>query len=122
MNQAEKLGMTSERYVFLQRAANALPQDFMKTDMHLRNTELKIYSIIYNYAINGESYDDGLKPLAQLLCVAYSSVRRTVTSLINKGYVTKSVGTGKYNEYNVNISALPHIPMFRLVHKLNEES
>ena len=94
---------------------------FMRQRMGLEKTELLVYALVYSYFRNGESLTGTLDYIAEWVGSGKTAVTTALTSLVSKGYITKTPRCSRglhYVEYNVNPDALPdsseHTAMLKL--------
>ncbi len=67
-------------------------QGWMLTDLNLKGNELLIYAIIYGFSqAENQAFSGSLQYLADWTNIAKESVCRVVKSLVEKGYIIKSV-------------------------------
>lgn len=85
-------------------------QGWMITRLGLKGNELMIYAVIYGFTQNGESeFIGSMKYLADWTNSTIESVRKCINSLINKGYIVKSLDGSGVNAYKAVLSAIyPH--------------
>lgn len=85
-------------------------QGWMITRLGLKGNELMIYAVIYGFTQNGEAeFVGSMKYLADWTNSTIESVRKCINSLINKGYIVKSLDGSGVNAYNAVLSAIyPH--------------
>ena len=75
-------------------------QGWMVSDLRLSGTELLVYAIIYGFSQDGtSSYEGTWTYLEEWTNASRSTVYRTLKSLIDKGYVTKTERSAGYTEY-----------------------
>lgn len=75
-------------------------QGWMVTDLHLSGTELLVYAIIYGFSQDDTSSFEGTwSYLEEWTNASRSTIYRTLKSLTDKGYVTKTERSAGYTEY-----------------------
>lgn len=86
-------------------------QGWMIARLGLKGNELMIYAVIYGFTQNGESeFIGSMKYLADWTNSTIESVRKCINSLINKGYIVKSLDGSGVNAYKAVLSAIyPHV-------------
>lgn len=86
-------------------------QGWMITRLGLKGNELMIYAVIYGFTQNGETeFVGSMKYLADWTNSTIESVRKCINSLINKGYIVKSLDGSGVNAYKAVLSAIyPHV-------------
>lgn len=100
------------------RAASSVIRDsnyvvirgWMLTRLGLKGNELMIYAVIYGFTQNGETeFVGSMKYLADWTNSTIESVRKCIKSLIDKGYIIKSLDGSGVNAYKAVLSAVyPH--------------
>jgi predicted transcriptional regulator len=83
---------------------------FMRSKLGLEKTELLVYALIYSYFRNCESLSGSREYIAEWVGSGRTAVDRAISSLVEKGYITKEPRCYRglhYIEYNVNVDALP---------------
>lgn len=85
-------------------------QGWMITRLGLKGNELMIYAVIYGFTQNGEAeFIGSMKYLADWTNSTVESVRKCIKSLIDKGYIIKSLDGSGVNAYKAVLSAVyPH--------------
>lgn len=85
-------------------------QGWMLTRLGLKGNELLIYAVIYGFTQNGETeFVGSMKYLADWTNSTIESVRKCIKSLIDKGYIIKSLDGSGVNAYKAVLSAIyPH--------------
>ena len=84
---------------------------FMRKRLHLEKTELIVYAIIYGYSRSGKSFTGRIRYLCDWSGSGRSAVKLALASLVNKGYITKTVktvGHRAYTEYTAQIASEPN--------------
>ena len=86
-------------------------QGWMLTRLGLKGNELMIYAVIYGFTQNGETeFVGSMKYLADWTNSTVESVRKCIKSLIDKGYIIKSLDGSGVNAYKAVLSAVyPHV-------------
>ena len=86
-------------------------QGWMLTRLGLKGNELMIYAVIYGFTQNGETeFVGSMKYLADWTNSTVESVRKCIKSLIDKGYIIKSLDGSGVNAYKAVLSAIyPHV-------------
>ena len=86
-------------------------QGWMITRLGLKGNELMIYAVIYGFTQNGEAeFIGSMKYLADWTNSTIESVRKCINSLINKGYIVKSLDGSGVNAYKAVLSVIyPHV-------------
>ena len=83
---------------------------FMRSQLGLEKTELLVYALVYSYFRNCESLCGSRDYIAEWVGSGRTAVDRAISSLIDKGYITKEPRCYRglhYIEYNINVDALP---------------
>ena len=79
-------------------------QGFMITDLELKGNELLIYAIIYGFSqAENQTFNGSLQYLADWLNGTRQGVQKSLKSLIEKGYITKTdkiINGIKFCEYS----------------------
>lgn len=85
-------------------------QGWMITRLGLKGNELLIYAVIYGFTQNGEiEFVGSMKYLADWTNSTVESVRKCIKSLIDKGYIIKTLDGSGVNAYKAVLSAIyPH--------------
>lgn len=85
-------------------------QGWMITRLGLKGNELMIYAVIYGFTQNGEAeFIGSMKYLADWTNSTVESVRKCIKSLIDKGYIVKTLDGSGVNAYKAVLSATyPH--------------
>lgn len=85
-------------------------QGWMLTRLGLKGNELMIYAVIYGFTQNGETeFVGSMKYLADWTNSTVESVRKCIKSLIDKGYIIKTLDGSGVNAYKAVLSAIyPH--------------
>lgn len=85
-------------------------QGWMITRLGLKGNELMIYAVIYGFTQNGETeFVGSMKYLADWTNSTVESVRKCIKSLIDKGYIVKTLDGSGVNAYKAVLSAVyPH--------------
>lgn len=85
-------------------------QGWMITRLGLKGNELLIYAVIYGFTQNGEiEFVGSMKYLADWTNSTVESVRKCIESLIDKGYIIKTLDGSGVNAYKAVLSAIyPH--------------
>lgn len=85
-------------------------QGWMLTRLGLKGNELMIYAVIYGFTQNGETeFIGSMKYLADWTNSTVESVRKCIKSLIDKGYIVKTLDCSGVNAYKAVLSAIyPH--------------
>lgn len=86
-------------------------QGWMLTRLGLKGNELLIYAVIYGFTQNGETeFVGSMKYLADWTNSTVESVRKCIKSLIDKGYIIKTLDGSGINAYKAVLSAIyPHV-------------
>ena len=86
-------------------------QGWMLTRLGLKGNELMIYAVIYGFTQNGETeFVGSMKYLADWTNSTVESVRKCIKSLIDKGYIVKTLDGSGVNAYKAVLSAIyPHV-------------
>lgn len=86
-------------------------QGWMITRLGLKGNELLIYAVIYGFTQNGEiEFVGSMKYLADWTNSTVESVRKCIKSLIDKGYIVKTLDGSGVNAYKAVLSAIyPHV-------------
>ena len=86
-------------------------QGWMITRLGLKGNELMIYAVIYGFSQNGETeFVGSMKYLADWTNSTVESVRKCIKSLIDKGYIVKTLDGSGVNAYKAVLSAIyPHV-------------
>ena len=86
-------------------------QGWMLTRLGLKGNELMIYAVIYGFTQNGETeFVGSMKYLADWTNSTVESVRKCIKSLIDKGYIVKTLDGSGVNAYKAVLSATyPHV-------------
>ena len=86
-------------------------QGWMLTRLGLKGNELMIYAVIYGFTQNGETeFIGSMKYLADWTNSTVESVRKCIKSLIDKGYIVKTLDGSGVNAYKAVLSAIyPHV-------------
>lgn len=86
-------------------------QGWMITRLGLKGNELLIYAVIYGFTQNGEiKFVGSMKYLADWTNSTVESVRKCIKSLIDKGYIVKTLDGSGVNAYKAVLSAIyPHV-------------
>ena len=87
---------------------------FMRVDLDLTGAELMIYSIIYSYFRNGDSFTGSHKFLACWTGYGLTSVNMALTRLVEKKLIAKGstvIRGRRVPEYTIVPSSLPALPM-----------
>lgn len=86
-------------------------QGWMLTRLGLKGNELLIYAVIYGFTQNGEiEFVGSMKYLADWTNSTVESVRKCIKSLIDKGYIVKTLDGSGVNAYKAVLSAIyPHV-------------
>lgn len=86
-------------------------QGWMLTRLGLKGNDLLIYAVIYGFTQNGETeFVGSMKYLADWTNSTVESVRKCIKSLIDKGYIVKTLDGSGVNAYKAVLSAIyPHV-------------
>lgn len=87
---------------------------FMRVDLDLTGAELMIYSIIYSYFRNGDSFTGSHKFLAYWTGYGLTSVNMALLKLVEKKLIAKGstvIRGRRVPEYTIVPSSLPPLPM-----------
>ena len=97
---------------------------FMRSSMNLEKTELLVYALVYSYFRNSTPFTASREYIAEWVGSGKSSVDRALTSLLEKGYITKVQRRQRgysFIEYNINVASLPQSSAHYNILKLYEE-
>ena len=86
-------------------------QGWMLTRLGLKGNELLIYAVIHGFTQNGKTeFVGSMKYLADWTNSTVESVRKCIKSLIDKGYIIKTLDGSGVNAYKAVLSAIyPHV-------------
>ena len=95
-----QIKMTLMEIYNMKRNSYITIQGWMVTDLRLSGTELLVYAIIYGFSQDDTSSFEGTwSYLEEWTNASRSTIYRTLKSLIDKGYVTKTERSAGYTEY-----------------------
>ena len=83
---------------------------FMRSAMNLEKTELLVYALVYSYFRNSTPFTGSREYIAEWVGSGKTAVDRALSTLIEKGYITKTARRERgysYIEYSINIETLP---------------
>ena len=72
---------------------------FMRKELRLEKTELIVYAIIYGYSKGGKSFTGSIRYLSDWSGSGRSAVKAALASLVEKGYLSKTVNKINNIEY-----------------------